>query len=517
MINKTSENNKRIAKNSIFMTIRMIVVMFLTFYTTRVVLSRLGVVDFGVYNVVCGFVAMFAFMNTSMSNGIQRFFNFEYAKNGEGGANKVFITAVQIQVILAIILVCIVEIAGYWYLNNKMVIPDDRFIAANWIFQFSILNFVFVILEAPFAAAITAHERMDFYALVGVLDAILKLFIAFSLDNILGDNLIIYGLLLALISVLDFLLYFIYSKYHFKEIRFSWCFDKDLFKSMLVFSGWNFFGAFSGVMKEQGINLVINLFFGPIVNAARGVATQINSGLQSFVANVTTPVRPQVIQSYAQGNITRILNLTFSISKLSCVCQYMMALPLIYEVDFVLGIWLEGEIPEHTSSFIIIIIATSFLNNLNSAVSAVIHASGKMKKYQVLTSITAMMCIPLAYVVLIRGASPEWALIMVTLTMLFAQIVSVLILGTVIELSFLTYLTKIIWPLAMIIIATIWIPLIITSIMVEGWWRLIVNIIISVIAICFFYYHLALEQNEKELIDNILLSKLKMKNHKSQN
>lgn len=495
--------NKRIAKNSIFMAIRMVFVLGLTLYTTRVILNILGVEDYGVYNVVCGFVSMFAFLNTSMSNGIQRFFNFELGKNGVDGASKVFNTALLIQFILAVVIIVLTESIGIWYLHNKMVIPDERVLAAEWIFQLSILSFLFIIMQAPFTAAIMAHERMDFYALVSVLDAVLKLGIVFAIPFLPGDKLIVYAILFALISVFNFIIYGYYCKKQFSEIKFSKQFDKTLFRSMLGFSGWNIFGSISGVMKEQGINLVLNLFFGPVVNAARGVAHQINAGLQSFVANITVPVRPQVVQSYAQGNIDRSMRLTYTISKFSCFLLYMISIPVISEIDYILQIWLGGNIPEHTNSFVIITILISFLNNLNSAISGVVHASGKMKTYQIASSIAVLSAIPLAYIVLKFGASPEMALCMVFISMIASQTVALVVLKTIVKYSIVEYIKKVITPILGVIVSTFWIPVLMHSIFPYGLVRLFLITLLSVIMEIISIFFIGVDMNERKIIINM--------------
>lgn len=505
-----SSNNKRIAKNSIFMSIRMVIVLLITLYTTRVILEILGIVDYGVYNVVCGFVSMFAFLNTSMSNGIQRFFNFEFGKNGEQGANRVYNTALVIQFILTILIVLIAETFGTWYLHNRMVIPEERAFAAECIFQLSVLSFIFIIMQAPFSAAIMAHERLDFYAVVSVIDAVLKLCIVLAIPYFPGDKLIVYGVLFALINVLNFVLYSIYCKRNFAEIKIRNFFDKTLFLSMLGFSGWNVFGSLSGVMKEQGINLVINVFFGPVVNAARAVATQVNSGLQAFVANVTVPVRPQVTQSYAKGDIERTLSLTFTISKLSCVFLYLMALPISWEIDYVLSFWLGDNVPEHASSFVIIVMATSLLNNLNSAISGVVHATGKMKLYQLSTSFTAMAAVPLAFVVLKLGYSPEWALAMVSLTMIAAQTVAVVVLSKLIVFSLKEYWEKVISPLLILFVSTFWIPSIVVYYIPMCFIRVLVTMIISSLFVMIIFYKVGLQDNESFFIKT-MFNKLKIK------
>lgn len=495
--------NKRIARNSIFLSIRMVIVLAINLYTTRAVLSLLGVSDYGVFNVVCGFVTMFAFLNTSMSNGIVRFFNFELGKNGTDGALKVFNTSLYIQFFLAIFIIVVSETFGLWYLENKMIINPERMHAAHCIFHFSVSSFFFIILQAPFTAAVLAHERMDYFAIVNVIDAILKLLIVFLTPMFKTDNLIIYGALFALISVIDFALYFIYCICNFNEIQFKRRFHKELFNSMLVFSGWNMFGSLSGVMKDQGINIVLNSFFGTIVNAAMGVAAQVNSGLQSFVQNLSVPVRPQVIQSYARGDIERTMSLTYSISKFSCLFLYFISLPILIEIDFILNLWLKGNVPENSSTFVLIIVVTSFFSNLNQAVSGVVHASGRMRLYQIAGGMTGILAVPIAYIVLYYGGKPETALLVSLLSMIIAQINALLILKRIVKYSIRHYLKKVILPLMIVIATTIFFPIGIRLILESSVIRFLITVIVSfsvtIISIMLF----GLDHNEKKMINQI--------------
>ncbi len=503
--------NKRIARNSIFMSIRMVIVLCLTFYTTRVVLSVLGVDDYGVYNVVCGFVSMFSFLTGSMSNGIQRFFNYELGKNGEEGANKVYNTAVIIQLIIATIIIIFIEIIGNWYLHNKMVIPLSRMYAAECIFQFAILSFSFNILQAPFLAAIMAHEKMDFYAMISILDAILKLAIAFLLTFLSGDNLIIYGFLFSLISFFNFFVYYIYARLRFDEIRIKWTFHKELFFSMIGFSGWNFFGSFASVMKEQGMNLVLNLFYGPVVNAARGVSHQINAGLQAFVQNISIPVRPQVIQSYAKEDYNRCLKLFFSISKLSCCFIFLLSFPVILEIDYILHLWLGNNIPDHTHNFVAIIILVTYVNNLNAPVSAIVHASGKMKVYQTVTSLISLMCIPTAYVLMKLGYSSEVALFMVFVFCAISQFVALKILQGMVTFRLYDYYQIVLKPFFTLVIVTFIFPLLPRYFMDESIIRVLIVFAISFVTIGWSFYYIVLDKSEKGLVIELYNQKLKRK------
>lgn len=495
--------NKRIARNSIFLSIRMVIVLCITLYTTRAILALLGVEDYGVYNVVCGFVSMFTFLNTSMSNGIQRFFNFELGKNGDEGANNVFCTSVLIQLILAFMVIALCESFGLWYLHNKMVIPDGRLFAAEWIFQFSMISFLFVIIQAPFTAAVMAHERMDFYAVVNIVDAILKLGIVFVIPYLDGDNLIIYGLLLALISVFDFFWYYIYCKKNFAEIKLKRVFHKETFKSMLGFSGWNLFGSFSNMMREQGVNLIMNMFYGPVVNAARGVATQINSGLAGFVHNILTPVRPQVIQSYAKKEYQRSFNLTFSISKFCMIFFYMLCLPFCLEIDYILHLWLGDTVPSHTSEFTIVVLATTAILLLMGALATLVHASGKMRTYQVIGSIVKFLSVPISYFLLKYGADPEWALIMVFLFDLIGLIVGMFIIKSIMPFSVMNYIRTVILPLLPIVFFSYIFVYPIHVYMNPGFVRLTIITTISIFIISLLTISVGLNKNEKQIVKQI--------------
>lgn len=497
-------NNKRIAKNSVFLSIRMVLVLVISFYSTRVLLSQLGVSDYGVYNVVCGFVTMFAFLNSSMSNGIQRFYNFEYGKNGPEGAKRVFNTGLLIQILLAISVLAIVEPIGIWYVQNKMVIPADRIMAANWIFQFAVVSFVCSILQAPFSASVIAHEKMDFYAAISIFDAIAKLVIVLFLDYLEGDALIWYGFLWMLITVLNWIVYVVYTRCCFTEIRLKYYSHNELMKSMLSFSGWNMFGSFSGVMKEQGISLVLNLYFGPIVNAARGVASQVNAGLEGFVYNITTPARPQIVQSYAKGDLRRTMSLTYSISKLSSFFFILISLPVIIEANFVLGIWLGDNVPEHTNAFVIIILINTLVATLNSSISTVVHASGVMRNFQLTNSILGVATVPIAFVLLHFGCSPESAILTTLVSKVIAQYFSIVILNKIVSFPLKDYMSKVIMPIIWVLLISVPIPFFLHSILEYGFIRFLSVGATACTAVIASSYYTGLNSGEREILRNML-------------
>lgn len=502
-----SQNNKRIAANSLFMGIRMVIVLAITLYSSRVILNALGVIDYGIYNAVASFVAMFSFLNSSLSNGIQRFYNFELGKNGISGSNKVYNTAIVIQILLAIIVVVPLEIFGTWYLNNKMVIPADRLFAAEWVFQLSIITMILHILQVPYSAAIIAHEKFSFYAIMSVMNAVITLGATFAIPYIGNDNLIIYGVIIAAIAALNLLLYIVYAKKNFEEIKITRNYEKRLFKEMLSFSGWNIFGTFGHMLKFQGVSLVLNLFFGPIINAAHGIANQVNSGLQSFVNNITTPVRPQIIQSYSKGDISRTLNLTYTISKASCYFLLIISLPIIIEINYILEIWLGDNIPAHTSAIVVIIIIDSFLSNLNSCVSNVVHASGKMKYYQLSGGSISFVTIIFVYLGMLVFNVPEFAFIIVVILDCIRQIIATIILKRIVnEFSYSKYIKDVIFPTIKVSVVSIILPLILHLYLSEGFLRLATVAAVSILSSLTTMYFIGLCNNEKIIANRFFLT-----------
>lgn len=499
-----SSSNKRIAVNSLYMSIRMIFILIIQLYTTRVILSALGVEDYGIYNVVCGFVAMFSFLSTSMMNGIQRFYNYELGKCGEEGIRRVFNVAIRVQGLLALFITVIIEIIGVWYIQNKMVIPFERTTAALFVFQSSILSFIILILQVPYSSVIIAKEKMNIYALLSVLSSVLNLCVAVLIRFSNNDRLILYGFLIAMVQFILFVLYIVCAKHISHSLKFDSSYDKDMMKSMLGFSGWNVFGSLGGVMKEQGVNMLLNLFFGPVVNAARGIANQVNGGFQGLVANLSIAVRPQVTQSYAQGNIERTMNLTYCISKFSCIVLFMFAFPILLNINYVLQLWLGPNVPEYTHIFVIIIVFSSIFSNLNAAVSGVVHSSGKMKTYQISGAIVNLMSLPLAYFALYLGATPVFVMWIMCFVMALGQVVALIVLKTIVDYSIRDYIVKVIVPITIVMTISSILPLILYYLMPAGFLRLIVVSIVSVFMSALVTYKLGCTDSERELLKSLL-------------
>ena len=370
----TTTSNKRIAKNTLFLYLRMAVVLIVSLFTTRVVLQSLGVVDYGINNVVGGFVSMFAFLNTSMSNGVQRFYNFSIGRKKEYSVRDVYNTSLLIQFLLVLILIVLLETVGLWYLHHKMVIPENRFLAAQWIFQFSILSLGLVVLQIPYSAAIMAYEKMDYFAYLSLFDVMAKLCIAYGIKYLDAEKLILYGALNLIITIVSFCLYFGYAKKHFKELKYDFRIRKELFKPMLSFSSWNIFGTFAYMLKGQGLNMLLNVFFGPVVNSARGISYMIMNAIQGFQSNIVIAFRPQVVQSYAEGNNERVTKLFYSLSKISFILLSIISIPIILEIDYILHLWLGDSIPEYTITFTLLILLNMIFSSLTTPVSQVVHA-----------------------------------------------------------------------------------------------------------------------------------------------
>lgn len=485
----------------------MIIVLLVSIYTTRVVLSALGVNDFGIYNVVCGFVSMFSFLNTSMSNGIQRFYNYEAGKNETNRVTNVYQTALLIQIILSVILFVALESVGLWYVNSKMVLDSNRLFAANCIFQFSIFSLIFLVLQVPYSAAILAYERMDYYAVVSVIDVFLKLGIVLVLPFIPSDKLVIYGLLQLLLAIVNFMLYYFYVKYNFKELKIQRVFHKDLFKSIFTFSGWNITSMFAWMTQGQGINMVMNLFFGPIVNAARGISAQIQSAIQGFCENIVVAFRPQLVQSYAKGDIRRTTQMMYSMSKILFIMFFLLSTPIIFEIDYVLCLWLGEDIPDYTASFTVLILLSMYPRNFSMSFAQVVHATGKLGLYQVSSSIIILLALPFSYIALKSGSdanSVYWINLIICAVMF---IVCMFVLKQHFHFSIKKYFTKVLLPCTLMALISIIMPFVVIHIMTPSLTRFIVNLLASSMWASIVAYFIVLDSSEKNLIKRIILKK----------
>lgn len=405
-----SENNSRIAINTLFLYVRLLLTLFVGFYTSRVVLATLGESDFGLYGVVGGVVAMFGFLNSTLSSSTQRYLNFELGTGDADKLKKVFSTALVLHLLLIVVVLLFAETIGLWFVKNKLNIPEGRETAAFWVYQFSILAACISIFQLPFMSAIIAHEKMKIYAYVSIFETVMKLLLVFLIQVIDYDKLILYGVLMLLTQLLCAIIYNAYSYHYYEEVCYRFTFDKPMFKNMLGFSWWNVIGNLAAVCNNYGLNIVFNLFFGTVVNAARSLAFQISSIIQQFYGNFQIAAKPQVVKYYANEEYKEMNQLVFNSAKYSAFLMLLLSIPIAIEVDFVLKVWL-GSFPAFTPSFVRIILFHSIVTSMMGPVIMVVHASGYLKAIAITAGLFNLLLLPLNYLLLKLGCSPSIALI----------------------------------------------------------------------------------------------------------
>ncbi len=400
-----SSHNKRIAKNTAFLYIRMLVVMAVTLYTSRIILEGLGVEDYGIYNVVGGLAASFMFFSSSLSNSTQRFLNIFLGKGDATLLKKIFNLSLLVYVIIAVVVFLLIVIFGQWLLDTKLVIPSDRLSAANWVLWCFNISLCLTFVGTAYDSVLIAHENMKIYAWVGVLDAILKLGIAFIVLYVRDDRLVLYAILIMATTIVTKAIPAIYCHRVYSECDLSWHFDFALFKSLFNFTGWNLIGCFVYMLNNQGISILLNIFFGPVVNAAKGIATQVDSAVNNFATNFFVAVRPQIVKQYAQSRLSEMLTLIFGSTRYGFYLLWMISLPLMLRIDYVLHLWLT-EVPEYTGQFVIWIMIYNLINVLTNPWWAAIQAIGKLRKYIIIGSSVFMLAFPIGWICLYYGYSP---------------------------------------------------------------------------------------------------------------
>ena len=419
----TAENNKRIAKNTLLLYFRMLLIIIVGLYTSRVVLNTLGVSDYGIYNVVGGIVAMLAFLNSAMVAASQRFISFELGTGNIEKLKKVFCTSVSIHIALAGIIFLIAETVGLWFVNTHLNIPAERMEAANWVYQCSILTLLLTVVSVPYNSCIVAHEHMKAFAYVSIVEAVLKLLIVYLL--LLGnfDKLILYAILVVAVALIIRIIYGIYCKQHFEECTYRFVFDKQLFREMFAFAGWSVIGNLGFSFKDQGSNIILNLFFGTTVNAARGIALQVNGIISNFSNNFTMALNPQITKQYAAGDVEASVKLVYAGCRYSFYLLLLIAVPVMINIDYLLQLWL-GTVPEYTSQFLMLALIAALIDVMARPLVTALQATGRIKVFQIAICIIMLCELPLAYVILHYGGKPYWAMyptILVTFVGLFAR------------------------------------------------------------------------------------------------
>lgn len=405
------DNSKRIAKNTAFLYLRMIVVMGIGLFTSRITLSVLGVSDYGIYNVVGGTVSMLTVLTGAISVATSRYLTYSLGVGDMEGLKKTFSTALNIHIILGIVIGIIAEVVGVWFLNNELNIPQERMAVANWILQFSIFTFVVGIVAIPYNSSIISHERMNIYAYLSLYDAVVKLVIVYLLYISPIDKLIAYGILLMVASLSTQVIYYFYCRRHFEECRFRFILDKHLIKEMSSFIGWAFWGNAAVMAKNQSLSILLNIFFGTIVNAAQGIAMQVNHAVTGFIRNFMTAVNPQITKSYAQNNYEYLYMLIIRSAKFSVFLALILMIPIIMHIDTILDVWLV-EVPEHANNFVNMILIYTAVEGFISPLLVALLATGKIKNYEIGITIIYVANILSVYLFFKFGSQPEMGFIL---------------------------------------------------------------------------------------------------------
>lgn len=509
-------NNKRIAKNTLLLYLRMFYSLIISLFTARVVLSSLGFTDYGIYNVVGSIVSMFVFLRSALGNATHRFITYSLGVGDYEKLNKVFSTSVVIHFVLGIVIVLLSETIGLWFLYEKMVIPEERMVAAQWCFQFSVLTCFLSVICVPYDAEIIAHEKMGVYAFVQVFNTTMNLVIVYLIAYTSFDRLILYGFLLMTIQVLNRVFYGIYCGHHFKECHFKWVKDKGLLKEMTSFAGWSLFGNLAYVGYTQGLNIILNLFFGPVINAARGIAVQVQSVVQGFITNFQMAVNPQITKSYAAKELQRLRNLIFLSSKFSFFLMLLLCLPVFFEAPRILNLWL-GDIPDHTINFIRILIMIMLVSTLENSISMSKQAVGNIRNYQIVVGSLQLLILPISYLALRLGAPVESVFVVHLCIAIVSQFVRVMMVRKDIGLSMREYISRVIIRLVIVSILSFVPPMLMYMLLPDTIWMMIAVILCSCISVAVFVMLIGVTPSERQfIIQNVkgVLSHLKFSKHK---
>ena len=505
---RASSNNKRIAKNTVFLYVRMFFIMTISLYTSRVVLKELGVEDFGIYNVVGGVIAMMGLLKGAMTTATMRFITFELGRENFEELRKTYSISVTIYFIICVVFIFLAETIGLWFLNTQLTIPDNRMSAANWIYQFTIISVTVEMMSQPYNSIVIAHERMSFYALAGIIEVILKLFFVLSLTIVIFDHLVIYGLFMMLVSLTVCSIYHFYCRRHFQECHFKLYKDKTLFKRMLSYSGWNLFGSSASVVKSQGLNILLNLFFNPTVNAARGISYQINAAVSQFSHNFYTAVRPQITKYYAQNDLNNMFLLVFRSSKMSFYMNLLLGVPLIMETKDILYIWL-GQIPEHTVIFSQLIIIISLIDAMAHPLMTSIHATGHVALYQSLVGSMYLLNIPISYFFLKHGYPPVTVFVVslvITIFNLFARLF--LVRHFIPSFPLVKYVLEVFVICLLVSIASFVLPVFSAPFAKSMMFSFFVESAICVVSVLCSVFFLGLNKEEKFFLKKVVMSKI---------
>ena len=507
MLSQTEHRTRRIARNTLMLYIRMFVLMLVGLYTSRVVLAALGENDFGVYNVVGGVVAMFAIISGALNSAVQRFITFALGKEDKEVLGKVYSTAVMVQALISLLIVAVAEPVGLWFIDNEMTIEPSRIPAARLVLHFSLLSFVINLMSVPQMASITAHERMSAYAWIGVLDGLLRLVVALLIAHSSSDRLVMYAMLMTGVVLLVRLSYGIYCRLNFDECRFKPIFDKNLIKEMFSFAGWNFIGVTSGVLRDHGGNILVNLFAGPAVNAARGVAMQLNGAVQGFVTNFMTAVNPQITKSYASSDHAYMYNLIRKSARMSYYLLFILALPVLFNTEYIMGLWLK-DVPEHSVLFVRLFLIFALTESLSNPLITAQLATGRIRDYQLVVGGLQLLNLPVSYLFLKAGAVPEVTVMVAIALSLICLSARLVMLKRMIGLDVMSFLRRVCVNVAVVTALAILPPLFLCQYIPDTVWGFAVSVTVCVFSSALSIFVFGLSAKERADVAMILRKKL---------
>lgn len=505
----SSSNNARIAKNTLFLYLRSLFVMGVSIFTSRIILDALGVEDYGIYNVVGGFVAMFSVLSGTLTAASQRYIAYELGKK-EANVRNIFSTTVTIHCILAVVILILLETVGLWFVNSKMNIAPDRIAAANWVFQCSVITFCVNLISIPYNSAIIAYERMSAFAYIGIFEALAKLGCVYALFLIKYDSLIIYSIFMLLVAIVLRLIYSLYCHHCFPECRFKLSFDKPTYKGMLSFCGWNFIGSTAGVLNNQGINLLVNVFFGVTFNAARGIAQQVDNAINTFVQNFLLALAPQITRSYAAQNYQYVNTLVIRGTKFAFLLFFIIGYPIAINADYVLSVWLK-EVPEYAAIFVQYAIIYTLCQTLSHCLYTTMLATGNIKKYQLIVGGLSILAFPVCYIFFKIGLPSEWGYISMIIFSIICLVARLWLMREMVpEFSVRRYVKEVLCKLFVSIAPVMLISLAVHKLFdVQDFPSFIWESLFCVLICAVSFYFLAMSKAEKEFIKNYINKRIR--------
>lgn len=510
-MNGNSVDNKRIAKNTLFLYVRMGIMMVTSLFTSRIVLHVLGVEDFGIYNLIGGIVVLFSFLNASLLTGVQRFLNYYLGKDDVVMAQRVFCTSINIYLILAFVILILAETLGLWFMETQLSIPIERMQAARYVYQFIVITFLIGMMRIPYNASIIAYEKMGFYAYVSMIEVVLKLAVVYLLYIISFDKLVSYAFLYTLIPLLVTIVYYIYCKKNIEITRYARFWDKDIFRKLFNFSGWSLFGSFANLSVQQGLNFLINIFYGVAVNAASGIANQVVGVVYQFVSNFQTAFNPQIVKTYAAEQYENFHMLICRTSKFSYFLILFIVLPLLLVMDGALSLWLI-DVPEYTAVFCRLILLFFAIDAINAPLWMSVQATGDIRNYQILMSVLILLNLPFSYV-LLKCGYPVYSVWIVRIAFnLVTFIARGCYMRVKMNFPIKQFINKVMCPATLVTIAAAPLPLLTYCVINSFFANLIMTVFVSLMSVAIAVYTLGLTNNERKFVLSTLQNRFTLLN-----